>query len=49
MTFGKVNVQAYAKNVFDKRSQIAAYTALGLPRVSVTPPRTIGVNVDTRF
>ena len=46
---GSFNTQLYIHNLLDKRGQLSIiYPQFG-PRVAITQPRTIGVQVSTRF
>ena len=52
-TFGPVDAQVFARNLFDVRGQLSANTSLtllGAPaQVSLLQPRTIGASLSTRF
>jgi outer membrane receptor protein involved in Fe transport len=52
-TFGRVGAQLFVRNLFDVRGQLSAFTAvaaLGAPaQVSILQPRTVGLNLTTRF
>ncbi|MET0208516.1 MAG: TonB-dependent receptor, partial [Burkholderiaceae bacterium] len=50
---GRFNLSIYARNVFDKRAQLSAYTAFlplgGNALVSVAQPRTLGATLSASF
>lgn len=45
----RVNVQFYARNIFDERGQLSAFTTVGPPRVAILQPLSLGVTVSTTF
>ena len=53
MDFGRYSLALYARNVFDKRAQVSAYTAFlplgGNAMVSVAQPRTVGATLSASF
>ncbi|MBP7335998.1 TonB-dependent receptor [Niveispirillum sp.] len=53
ITLGEVNLQAYVHNLFDKRAQLSAATALsslgGPAQVTILRPRTIGLTAGWYF
>jgi outer membrane receptor protein involved in Fe transport len=52
-TFGRVDMQLYVRNLFDKRGQVSAATVLssygGPAQVTMLQPRTFGLSATTRF
>lgn len=53
LTAGPVDVQLYVRNLFDERGQLSAQTVLsgfgGPAQVTILRPRTIGIQLSTRF
>lgn len=53
LTLGQFNAQLYVRNVFDERGQLSAFTGYstfgGPVQISILQPRTVGVNLSTRF
>jgi hypothetical protein len=51
--FGPVTAQLYLRNLFDVRGALSAYMATaslgGAARVAVLQPRTIGINLSSKF
>jgi outer membrane receptor protein involved in Fe transport len=48
-TFGKVEAQFYVRNLLDERGQFYEVLAGPLAQVAIQQPRTIGLNLTTRF
>jgi iron complex outermembrane recepter protein len=49
-SLGSVDLQLYARNIFDKRGQLSVQTWRdALAQVSITQPRTIGILASTQF
>jgi outer membrane receptor protein involved in Fe transport len=44
-----LHAQFYARNIFNERGQVSAFTQFGTPRVAITPPRTVGFTITTHF
>jgi outer membrane receptor protein involved in Fe transport len=53
LTAGPIDVQLYVRNLFDTRGQLSAQTVLsafgGPAQVTILQPRTVGVELSTRF
>lgn len=49
LVLGAVDVQLYVRNLLDERGQLSAYTFQGFPQVAILQPRTLGLNLSTRF
>jgi outer membrane receptor protein involved in Fe transport len=48
-TVGRVRIQAYARNLFDKRAELSAYTTYGSPLVTIAQPRTVGLTASIDY
>lgn len=52
-TIGPIDVQAFARNIFDERGQLSANTRLtgfgAPPQIALQQPRTIGLSLSTQF
>jgi outer membrane receptor protein involved in Fe transport len=44
-----IRLTLYAKNIADKRAELFAQTSAGIPRVTITQPRTFGFVVERSF
>lgn len=47
--FGSIQAQLFARNVTDERGQLSALTGIGVPRISIMQPRTVGLTLSTSF
>lgn len=45
----RVSLNVYARNMFDERGQLSAYTFSGSQNVAILQPRTIGITAMTQF
>jgi iron complex outermembrane receptor protein len=49
VSFGAVDMQLYARNIFNERGELSAYNWRGTAMPALMQPLTIGINATTRF